>query len=476
MGVLASVNTKKSSGSRIYQYIAAITANLGIICSEMHYGWPSPFVPTLQSGQYHFQISSEEGSWLVVAPLVGAIFGAFVTALIVDRFGRKRLIIFSSLPFVTSWLLIGFADSSTLMFVGRVLAGAADGLSFTAVPMYLGEIADPKIRGLLASLCPVCIVFGILLINIFGAYLALDTVAYIGTIFPILLLVTFSWMPESPYYLLMHDRTAEARKSLQTFRGVEEVTEELTRISGAIQEQADNRGSVFDLVTVKGNRKGLFTTLGLRGIQQLSGTTAIIFYCKTIFKEAEGFISSSLATIIYFSVQLFLSALTSFVVDISGRRPLLIVSTTGTALTLLLNGVFLYLKNCTEVDTSSFDFVPLVALLCFVVVFSVGLQTIPLLVMGEIYPTSVKAIALCFMDIFYSVIVILISKFFHWSNDTYGMHVPFFTFSCCCLLGLVFIVFYVPETKGKTLEDIQAELRGQKQKAAVRYVEGEKFY
>nr|XP_023020580.1 facilitated trehalose transporter Tret1-like [Leptinotarsa decemlineata] len=454
MGVLASVNTKKSSGSRIYQYIAAITANLGIICSEMHYGWPSPFVPTLQSGQYHFQISSEEGSWLVVAPLVGAIFGAFVTALIVDRFGRKRLIIFSSLPFVTSWLLIGFADSSTLMFVGRVLAGAADGLSFTA-----GSIRPNHD-----------------VINIFGAYLALDTVAYIGTIFPILLLVTFSWMPESPYYLLMHGRTVEARKSLQTFRGVEEVTKELTRISGAIQEQADNRGSVFDLVTVKSNRKGLFITLGLRGIQQLSGTTAIIFYCKTIFKEAEGFISSSLATIIYFSVQLFLSALTSFVVDISGRRPLLIVSTTGTALTLLLNGVFLYLKNCTEVDTSSFDFVPLIALLCFVIVFSVGLQTIPLLVMGEIYPTSVKAIALCFMDIFYSVIVILISKFFHWSNDTYGMHVPFFTFSCCCLLGLVFIVFYVPETKGKTLEDIQAELRGQKQKAAVRYVEGEKFY
>lgn len=129
--------------------------------------------------------------------------------------------------------------------------------------MYLGEIADPKIRGLLTSVCPTCIAFGILLINILGAYLPLDTTAFVATILPILLLVTFTWMPESPYFYLMHGREEEARKSLQIFRGVKDVSVELTRISKAVREQHENKGSYLDLFRVKSNRKAMFITLGL---------------------------------------------------------------------------------------------------------------------------------------------------------------------------------------------------------------------
>ncbi|KAJ8960111.1 hypothetical protein NQ317_005749 [Molorchus minor] len=223
MTIISKDTVGISRGNRIYQYIAAVTANLGIVCSEMHYGWPSPFGPILTNGTYTFSISSEENSWLTVIPLIGAIIGAFVTGQIVDIFGGKKLIIFSSLPFVVSWLMVGFAKSSVLMFIGRFLAGAADGLSFTAVPMYLGEIAEPSIRGLLACVCPVCIVLGLLLINICGAYLPLDTTAFVSTALPVLLLITFPWMPESPYFHLIKGDVEAARRSLRTFRGTEDV-------------------------------------------------------------------------------------------------------------------------------------------------------------------------------------------------------------------------------------------------------------
>ncbi|XP_018564027.1 facilitated trehalose transporter Tret1-like [Anoplophora glabripennis] len=448
----------RTGGSRIYQYIAAVAVNLSIICSEMHYGWSSPFGPVLANGKYKFTITNNESSWLTVIPLTGAIFGAFVTGLVVDIFGRKRMIIFSFLPFVASWLLIGFAESSTLMFVGRFLAGTTDGLSFTAVPMYLGEIADPQIRGLLVSTCPVCIVFGILLINILGACLPLDTTAFISTILPLLLLIIFPWMPESPYFYLMKGNEEEARESLRIFRGVEDVTVELNRISSAVKEQQEKKGSFLDLFRVESNRKGMFITLGLRSFQQLTGSMVIIFYCKTIFEEARGF-SPSLSTIIYFSVQLVLSIASSFVVDFFGRKPLLIVSIIGSALSLLAIAIYLYLQEI-GIDTTEYNFAPLVALICFVVTFSIGLHTIPLLIMGEIFPTDVKALALCVMDIYFSVLVICISMFFHWSKCI-GMYVPFLTFTGCCILGLLFILFYVPETKRKTLEDIQAELQGE---------------
>jgi len=428
----------------------------------MHYGWTSPSLPILLSGNYTFTITSDESSWLVVTPLLGAILGALFTGMIVDIFGRKKLIIFSAAPFMLSWLFIAWATSSTLMFIARFIAGMTDGLSFTAVPMYLGEIADPKIRGLIASVCPVCIIFGILLINVLGSYLSIKTTAYIGTAVPLLLLVTFIWMPESPYFYLMKGKVEEAKKSLQILKGSEDVGAELNRISKAVEEQNKNKGKWTDLLTIRSNRRAVLVAFGLRGVQQLSGTTAIIYYCKQIFEQSSDFMSPSLATIIYFSVQLLLSAVASVVVDFAGRRPLLIISITGTALALFMNGTYLYIKDCTDLDVSAISFLPLLALLAFVVAFSVGLQTIPLLIMGEVFPTDVKAVALCATDIFYSVIVTVISKLFHWSNDEFGMYVSFYAFAVCCLFGLAFIVLFVPETKGKTLEDIQNELKGEK--------------
>ncbi|XP_060534858.1 facilitated trehalose transporter Tret1-like [Cylas formicarius] len=450
------------SGTKIYQYVAAVTVNLGIVCSEMHYGWPSPSLPILTNGTYSFTISQEEGSWLAVAPLIGAIFGAAVTGFVVDIFGRKRLIVLSSVPFTASWLFIAVAPSSVLMFVARFVAGMTDGLSFTAVPMYLGEIAEPKIRGLIASICPLCILFGYLLINVLGSYLPIDTTAYVAVSVPILLLVTFVWMPESPYFYVMKGRVSEARRSLQKFRGRDDVSAELDRISEAVREQNARRGHFLDLVRVRSNRKALIIALGVRGIQQLSGTSAIMFFCKQVFEESRDFLPSSVGTIVYFSVHLVLSGVASFVVDVSGRRPLLIFSVVGTAVSLFLNGSYLYVKERTDVDTSGFNFLPMVALLMYVVFFSAGLQIIPLLIMGELFPTNVKAFALCVMDVYFSVIVTCISKFFYWSSMSFGMHVPFFAFGCCCVVGLAFILFTVPETKGKTLEDIQNELKGEK--------------
>ncbi|XP_050295121.1 facilitated trehalose transporter Tret1-like [Anthonomus grandis grandis] len=237
---------------------------------------------------------------------------------------------------------------------------------------------------------------------------------------------------------------------------------ELTRISKVIKEQNENRGQCLELLTVKSNRRALLIAFGLRGVQQLTGTTVIIFYCKKIFVQSSSFLSPAVGTIIYFTVQLTLSFVASIIVDFSRRRPLLIISIIGTGLTLFLNGSYLYAKDGLKVYTSSYNFVPLLALIGFVVTFSIGLQTIPLLMMGEVFPTNVKVFALCSADIYYSVIVTIISKFFHWSERSYRMYVPFFVFGGCCVLGLVFILMFVPETKGKTLEVIQKHLKREK--------------
>lgn len=150
----------------------------------------------------------------------------------------------------------------------------------------------------------------------------------------------------------------------------------------------------------------------------------------------------------------------SSIVDRAGRKPLLIISITGSAVALFLEGLFFYVKSAKIVDVSSLEFLPVALLILFVIIFSVGMQSIPILMLGELFPTSVKAFALCLADIYYSVVATLASKFLQLMKDHYGMHMAFFGFSAFSVLGLLFIIFFVPETKGKNLEEIQAFLQG----------------
>lgn len=228
----------------------------------MHYGWTSPFLPVLVGGNYYFVITDEETLYITIMPLIGSIVGALITWITIETYGRKKLLTYSSIPFIASWLLIGIARSSILIFVGRFLAGISMAITFIAVPIYLGEIADSTTRGPLFCMCQMCAVFGLLAVNFVGTLLRLDTVAYLSACLPILLLLFFSYMPESPYFRLMKNDTEGARISLQTLRGRKEIFEELERIAETVKDRKENKGKLSDLVTVTSNRKSLILCLG----------------------------------------------------------------------------------------------------------------------------------------------------------------------------------------------------------------------
>lgn len=444
----------------------------------MHYGWPSPSLPKLFDDSSTIPVTDEEGSWIAVMPLLGAVCGSIIGALVLDVIGRKKVTLISCFPFFAAWIMIAYAKSVVVLILARFIAGISDGLAFCALPMYLGEIADPKVRGALGSSVSVTWIFGTLLINVIGSYLSVSTTAVISSILPILCLVTFAWMPESPYYLIMKGNIEQARSNLKTFKSRDNIEPELERMAKAVKDQQENSGRCLDLFTVKSNRRALYIMMGIRGAQQLSGTSAITFYAQTIFREAgnSNTISSSNAAIIYFLVQLTLCGCCSMIVDKTGRRPLLIISTIGAGLALLTEGSYFCVLNEFNVNLSNLTWIPLVALICFVISFSIGMQTIPILLLGELFPTNVKAFALCLADIYFSIIATIVSKFFQITKDDFGLHVPFYAFFVCCILGLVFIIFFVPETKGKTLEEIQDELRGCCIKKSTMCLElGEKF-
>lgn len=431
---------------------------MGIISSEMHYGWSSPALPVLISGDDKLRITSEEGSWLVVALLVGTITGAILTGHLADVLGRKLIILCSLVPIVVGWAFIYFATSVAYLFVARTIAGVSVGMSLSVVPMYLGEIAEPKLRGLLASLCPVSLVLGILFINILGGYMSISNSALAATVIPVIMAFTFVWMPESPTYLLIKGKTEEARQSMEKLQGRDVTQEELLKISDRVKlEFEDKKKGSKVLFSDRVNRKSLIIVLGLRTVQQLCGTSIITFYCKTIFEETKEFISPNISSIVYFTIQMIVALISSLIVDFTGRRILLFISIAGSGITLLTTGVCLHLKNVYNFDNISY--IPIVSLFFYVIVFNIGVRCIPLLMVGEMFSPSVKSAAVSLTAIYFSVFSIIVAKFFHYTKEFLGLHVSFYTFSLFSFLSLIFVYHFVPETKGKSLEQIQDELR-----------------
>ncbi|KAJ8924980.1 hypothetical protein NQ315_001145 [Exocentrus adspersus] len=458
---MESVAAVREGGTTVLQYLAAASGNLAIVTDGMHYGWPSPsLIQLVNNTNSSLCMSNEEGAVMAVMPLIGAIIGAATAANIVDYFGRKKTILGTSVPFFIAWIMIALAKSVIVLHIARFIAGIADGVTFTVVPMYIGEISDAKVRGLLGSSCSALWIGGFLLINVIGSYLSISTTALVSSIVPLLAFVTFIWMPESPYYLLMRERVKEAKASLRKFRGVQDVDEEIERMSTYIQTKSRKSGRFLDLFRVRSNRKAVFIIAGLRGFQQFSGTTAISFYAQAIFKEAGDDISPEHASMIYFSVMFLVTIISSSIVDKAGRKPLLMISMAGSCLALFLEGTYFYIKSETSIDTQPFDYMPVAVLIGFVIIFSIGMQSIPILMLGELFPTGVKAFALCLADIYYSVVASIASKFLQVMKDNYGMYFAFYGFCIFSVIGLLFIYFFVPETKGKNLEEIQRYLRG----------------
>lgn len=113
----------------------------------MHFGWTSPSLPHLTGGTYKFQITHDEASWIAVMLLPGTVLGALIAGKLTDVLGRKKVILMTSIPLLFGWMMIGFAENAAMLYVARFVSGMSSGLSFSTVPMYLGEIAEPGIRG-----------------------------------------------------------------------------------------------------------------------------------------------------------------------------------------------------------------------------------------------------------------------------------------------------------------------------------------
>ncbi|KAL0129708.1 hypothetical protein PUN28_001757 [Cardiocondyla obscurior] len=428
-------------------------ATLAAFSIGTYLSWTSSALP-LYNAKDTLPVSDQEGSWISSLVPLGAIPTAIPAGMLADRFGRKKTIWAITVPLFLCWYIIGFASSKIWIFLARFIAGAACGAASVVVPMFASEIAEQSIRGLLGTIFQLQITAGILFAYATAFTDSLHVIAILCSVAPALLLIFFPFVPESPAWLVMHGRKNEANNALKHFRGAHyDIEAELAGLERQASEMREAKANILDL---KNYRKATCITLGLMFFQQLSGVNTLIFYAKRIFDDAGSTFSSSTSSVIVGVVQVIATYFSTIMIERAGRKLLLFISVSVMAVCMFtLSGYFRFQSSH---DLSNISWIPLVSFAVFIVIFSIGFGPIPWLMVGELFTNNVKSVASAATAICNWSLAFLVTKCFQDMVDLMGISSSFATFGMISLIGTIFVSVMVPETKGKTIEEIQMEL------------------
>lgn len=384
----------------------------------------------------------------------------FLSGALCDLIGRKWGCLVQTIPFAVGWVLIVCSSNTGMIYAGRFLTGLASGAFCVAAPLYTNEIAVTSIRGTLGTFFQLLLTVGILITYIGGAYLTSKELAILCLVIPLIFAVLFFFQPETPVYYVKKNKKNDAIASLKRLRGSDyNCTEELEEIEKTLQSDGASKVSYVQVLKTRAAVMSLIICFCLMFFQQMSGVNAIIFYTSSIFAEAKSSLDASTATIIVGVFQVVATFLSSVIIDKFGRKILLLCSVLFMMLSGLVLAIFFTLKNG-GTDVSGISFLPILCVIVFISAFSLGFGPIPWMIAAELLPPEIKTVASSAAATFNWLLAFIITRFYHSVAEAVGQDTTFYIFSAICLLGTLFVFFVVPETKGKSILEVQDMLNG----------------
>lgn len=392
-----------------------------------------------------------------LAALVGGVAGGPL----IECLGRRLTIIGTALPFFVGWMLIANAINVHMVLAGRAFCGICVGIGSLAFPVYLGETIQPEVRGSLGLLPTAFGNTGILLAFFAGAYINWSYLAFLGAALPVPFFLLMILTPETPRWYISKGRVEDAKKALQWLRGkninIDKEMLELTH-SQAESDLTSSGNAIGQLFTRK-YLPAIFISLCLMLFQQLSGINAVIFYASRIFKMAGSSVDENVSSIIIGVVNFVSTFIATAIIDRLGRKMLLYISSVAMIITLVTLGSYFYVLEA-GTDVSNYGWLPLACLVIYVLGFSIGFGPIPWLMLGEILPAKIRGTAAALATAFNWTCTFVVTKSFHNIIAVIKMYGTVWLFAVLCLIGLFFVIFFVPETRGKSLEEIEKKLTG----------------
>jgi sugar porter (SP) family MFS transporter len=400
--------------------------------------------------------SSFEQSAIIGSLLLGAVAGAIISGYLAEKIGRRRTKIISGCVFAVGALWSALSPTVWVLICARFVLGIAVGTASFVSPMYIGEMVPKRIRGGLVSFNQLMITSGILvayLVNYGLQGIANDWrwMLGLGALPGAALAIGMFFMPESPRWLVEHDRTDEAKAVLQRARRNEdEIDEEIDEI----REVARDESGLRDLLG-KAVRPMLIVGLGLAIFQQIVGINTVIYYAPTIFQFAGLSTSKAIGQTVFVGVtNVVFTIVAVLLLDRVGRRVLLLVGTTGLTLSLVALGLFFAVPSV----KSSFGSLALVALIVYIASFAVGLGPVFWLMIAEIFPLGIREAAMSVCTVANWSFNFIVSFTFLQLVSAAGKGGTFFVYAGLGVLAIAFFAWKVPETRGRSLEEIESEL------------------
>ncbi|KAF5203805.1 Sugar transporter erd6-like [Thalictrum thalictroides] len=426
------------------------------VCGSFEFGCVIGYSAPTQSGITHdLDLSLSEYSVFGSTATIGAMIGAATSGRIADFLGRKEAMRVSSVICLAGWLAVYFAKGAVSLDIGRLSTGYGMGLVSYVVPVFISEIAPKNLRGGLATLNQLMIICGVSITLIIGTFISWRSLTLVGIVPCFFLFFGLFLIPESPRWLAKVGRRKDFEVSLRKLRGKSaDISSEAEEIQDYIETLEHlPKAKMLDLFQRR-YLLSLIIGIGLMLIQQFGGINGICFYVSHIFESAG--VPPNVGTIIYACIQVPITALGAFLMDRAGRRLLLFVSSSGLVIGSLLVGTSFFLKA----HELSLDWVPalaLIGILTYIGSFSIGMGAVPWVIMSEIFPINIKGAAGSLITLvnWFASWVVSLSFNFLMSWSSYG---TFLLFGGVNAVGILFIAKLVPETKGRTLEEIQASI------------------
>jgi sugar porter (SP) family MFS transporter len=408
-----------------------------------------------------FSLSTILEEIVVSAVLAGAVLGAILGGALTGRFGRRKVIILAGIIFTVSAVGTAVAPTVVWLIVGRVVSGVAIGIASFLSPMYIAELAPARVRGALVAINMVAIATGIVV-----AYLtdyALSASQGWRSMFglaaiPSIALVIGMWpLPNSPRWLISRSKVAEAARALQRVRTETDVGAEIADIQHSMTQQS---GTLMQELARPMIRMPMIVGMGLAVFQQITGINTVMYYSPTIFKYAgiEGLAPAILAGVGLAAVMLCFYVLAIFLLDRVGRRPLLLTGIAGQVLGLVILGTAFQIQHSANLKSS----VAIAGLVIYVASFAIGLGPVFWLLISEIFPLRVRGPAMSAVTVANWGMNLAVAVTFLTLVALLGHAGTFWTYGIVAVAAWFFCYYLVPETKGKTLEEIEAHWRSSK--------------
>ncbi|NXS51976.1 GTR6 protein, partial [Brachypteracias leptosomus] len=456
-------------------YLAVFAAVLGNFSFGFALVYPSPVIPVLEAEPNPaLRLDQSTASWFGSVFMLGAAAGGLSTMFLNDRLGRKLSIMFSALPSALGYLLLGSAQGRAMLLLGRVLTGFAGGITSASIPVYISEVSHPGVRGMLGA-CPQLMAVLGSLAALAGLVLDWRWLAVAGEVPVLAMIILLCFMPNSPRFLLSQGKEEEALRSLCWLRGKDtDYRREHEQIKDSVRKQSQ-RLSCAEMRDPF-MYKPILIAVGMRFLQQLSGVTCVLVYLQSIFNKTSVILKPEYDAALVGLVRLISVAIAAVSMDKAGRKILLFVSAGVMLVSNLTMGLYTHFVTASQngtianktllssatlpaEPTNYITLIPLLATMFFIMGYAMGWGPITWLLMSEILPLKARGVASGLCVVMSWLTAFTLTQLFLHVVVAFGLEVPFLFFAVICAGNILFTGCCVPETKGSSLEQIEAFFR-----------------